>query len=352
MLVNFVSFAVAISLLTIKRNNDIIRFAKIEKRDIMSEYWLIPMDFLVCNFDKLQKEYRKNGKIMWEIPGKPKKTQQGFSVKHLITATTIKPGDIIFFYVCNIPTYTSTSSKARILLRGEVYDAPQALPRQAVYVHDEIDNHGNDLISGISISNLTTLTKKELEEDRVFDRDWLKKNEQYWPQGKRWPNTYNNNFKKGVIKELESKFKTAGIDHDFYDLIKHFNKQCFFSGKLGPKSHHLTFKRRNGTDYYEIHHFIQQHSSQKADELSSIVYSEENCICLCSNCHNKLHYGDPIEINLMLEELWNDPQIRDMLQRNNFKGKIGAADDDEALSWIKCVYRSNLDRQKKDNDNI
>ena len=60
MLVNFVSFAVAISLLTIKRNNDIIRFAKIEKRDIMSEYWLIPMDFLVCNFDKLQKEYRKN----------------------------------------------------------------------------------------------------------------------------------------------------------------------------------------------------------------------------------------------------------------------------------------------------
>ena len=144
----------------------------------MSEYWLIPMDFLVCNFDKLQKEYRKNGKIMWEIPGKPKKTQQGFSVEHLRTATTIKPGDIIFFYVCNIPTYTSTSSKARILLRGEVYDAPQALPRQAVYVHDEIDNHGNDLIIGISISNLTTLTKKELEDDRVFSRKWLQENEQ------------------------------------------------------------------------------------------------------------------------------------------------------------------------------
>ena len=97
MLVNFVSFAVAISLLTIKRNNDIIRFAKIEKRDIMSEYWLIPMDFLVCNFDKLQKEYRKNGKIMWEIPGKPKKTQQGFSVEHLRTATTIKPGGLVVY---------------------------------------------------------------------------------------------------------------------------------------------------------------------------------------------------------------------------------------------------------------
>ena len=143
----------------------------------MSEYWLIPMDFLVCNFDKLQKEYRKNGKIMWEIPGKPKKTQHGFRL-NTVTANRIKPGDIIFFYVFNIPTYTNTSSKARILLRGEVYDAPQAMPRQAIYVHDEIDNHGNDLISGISISNLTTLTKKELEENRVFDRDWLKKNKQ------------------------------------------------------------------------------------------------------------------------------------------------------------------------------
>lgn len=38
-----------------------------------NNYWLIPMDFSTCNYEQLQKEWKETNKIMWQVPGTPKK---------------------------------------------------------------------------------------------------------------------------------------------------------------------------------------------------------------------------------------------------------------------------------------
>ena len=38
----------------------------------MNNYWLIPMDFMTCNYKQMKKELKKNKKIMLQSPGKPK----------------------------------------------------------------------------------------------------------------------------------------------------------------------------------------------------------------------------------------------------------------------------------------
>lgn len=39
----------------------------------MCNYWLIPMDYQTCNYKQMQDEWEKNKKIMWQVPGTPKK---------------------------------------------------------------------------------------------------------------------------------------------------------------------------------------------------------------------------------------------------------------------------------------
>ena len=151
-----------------------------------------------------------------------------------------------------------------------------------------------------------------------------------------------------LIDLLENTFKKNSYKDDFKALINHFNQECFFCGKLGTKSDHKTFKRKNGTDYYEYHHFIQQHKGKKLLELKNIIDAPENKICLCSNCHNKIHYGKIDEVNNMIDLIWNDEKIQNMLDMYQFSSIIG----EDTLSWIKDVYISNSEFSKKNNDNV
>ena len=110
--------------------------------------------------------------------------------------------------------------------------------------------------------------------------------------------------------------------------------------------------RRNGTDYFEYHHFIQQHSKVKSEDLLNIIYKQENLISLCSNCHNKLHYGRPEEISKMIDKIWEDKDVYSMLVDNNFQDIIQQKTEEDAKNWIKEVYKSNLDKLERENDNI
>lgn len=76
---------------------------------------------------------------------------------------------------------------------------------------------------------------------------------------------------------------------------------------------HCTFTRRkDGKPYTEPHHLIPL---SKYDEFDYDIDIEENIISLCSNCHNKIHYGSDIES--MLQMLFE--KRKDLLEKCNIK---------------------------------
>lgn len=298
-------------------------------------YYLIPMDFLLYNFEKMEKEYMDKGKIAWEIKG---------SLENSKYAKNIKCGDIVYFYIFNIESQ-SGFSKARILLRGVVCEKPQLMEKSEVYAYmtQAFDNTEQGVCTGFSIGKLTTLKKDQLEKDSIYSYKSITSNyEQKHPQGKFWPNKNDGSLNEELIEELEKSFKKYESKSDFNFLMEHFNRKCYFCGKLDRPHKHMTFKRGNGTDYFERHHFIKQNGPYTKQEsaLNDIIKDDDNIICLCSNCHNQLHYGEPQEIQLMIEKLWEDRRIQDMLEKHDFMKCIGVSNEQEAVQWIKEVYLS------------
>lgn len=306
----------------------------------MGNYFLIPMNFLKFNFVELKQEYQRYGKIMWQVPGTPVK---GKIDSKAVLPKQLTQGTVIYFYICNIPS-KSGKEKARILLRGVVTEEPTVMEYGKVYLTQE--GNRDELIIGMGIGELTTLNKEDLENDMCFSLEILRSGYNH-QIGQYWASSCNGKLEPELIKALEVCFKKKSSGEDLERLIKHFNKECFFCGKLGTKAAHKTFLRRNGTDYYEGHHFIQQHTAKdrKIEGLKCIIDADENMVWLCSNCHNKLHYGKVNEVNQMIDILWKDDSIQKFLKEHHFEEKIGVDSEEEALKWIKKVYRANEDKE-------
>lgn len=86
--------------------------------------------------------------------------------------------------------------------------------------------------------------------------------------------------KNKIYKRSSSKSKKSIIISDF---------------KCNLNSKHESFIAKNGKRYMEAHHLIPMEFQNKFD-LSLDVYA--NIVCLCPNCHKKLHYGIDIENDL------------------------------------------------------
>lgn len=319
--------------------------------DKNKNYILIAMNYMECNFEKLREEWDKYKKIHWGIPVKPAVKGDKLTLpKNSDLIGYLHKEDIVYFYVSGIPT-NSGGTKSRILLRGVIEDAPYVAPYNEVYLHE--DNINKKDIIAFSIGQLTTLAKEQLKDDSYLSYEILSKNfgDKFYPQGKRWPNKHRGNLSTELIDLLETSFKKNLNKNDFLTLITHFNQKCYFCGKIGTANDHKTFKRRNGTDYYEYHHFIQQCKGNKLYDLNGIIQNPSNIICLCSNCHNKIHYGKIQEVNQMLNVLWNDDEIQMMLKNYDFQSIIG--ENTDPFEWIKSVYNSNKkDIARSDSDNI
>lgn len=191
----------------------------------MCDYFLIPMNFLECDFEKLGREWSCQKKIMWQVPGKPiyKKGIGKWEIKpNTKMPGIIKSGDIIYFYICKIPS-DSKERKSRILLRGIVDDIPYPVKYGEVYLDGMQDSA--EMIIGFSIKGLTTLNKAELENDSCYCKEILQKNYNFnVPQGKFWPNTVDKNLDEKLIASLESSFKKSGIQRDFEVLKEHLRR--------------------------------------------------------------------------------------------------------------------------------
>jgi hypothetical protein len=67
---------------------------------------------------------------------------------------------------------------------------------------------------------------------------------------------------------------------------------------------HKNFTSRvTGKNYVEAHHLIPM---EYQDDFESSIDVEANIISLCVNCHKKLHHGEFVDIEPMLEKLYRD----------------------------------------------
>jgi len=73
---------------------------------------------------------------------------------------------------------------------------------------------------------------------------------------------------------------------------------------------HISFISKNGKPYMEAHHLIPLFAQ---DYFEYSLDVDANIICLCPNCHRKLHYGD--NVNEELKRLYDS--------RNEFLNKSG-----------------------------
>lgn len=123
----------------------------------------------------------------------------------------LKNGDIVYFYVTNIPS-GSGANKSRILLRGIIEDEPYPIEYNKVYW----DSDEAEMIIGFSVKNITTLPKDQLENDLFLSYDELKAYGFKHPQGMTyWPNKYRGDLSKDIIEFLEKAFKKNSYKDDY-----------------------------------------------------------------------------------------------------------------------------------------
>ena len=71
--------------------------------------------------------------------------------------------------------------------------------------------------------------------------------------------------------------------------------------------------------------------------MDSIIYGEKNQVTLCPNCHRKIHSGTVESIKEMLEILFYDNGIREILSSKCIKDAIGG--DKKIKEWILKMYK-------------
>ena len=101
-----------------------------------------------------------------------------------------------------------------------------------------------------------------------------------------------------------------------YNALIRANHQCEID------STHTSFIRRSSSQpYMEPHHFIPMAFT---DTYNVNLDREQNIICLCSNCHNQIHYGVKSDVREMIDKLHTARQheLSSILGRNIDKGEL------------------------------
>ncbi len=302
-------------------------------------HWIIPMDYETYDFKDMQEEWEKNKAIKWRVSRmERKKGDKPLKVSDSEVAKQLKKDDVIFFYITHLPS-GSQRSLSRIMLRGVIEKEPYLSTKGEVY-HD-LKGDTTSVIA-FDIGQLTTLPKKKLEDNTYLDLKWLRNEQEGFqhPQGTNWlDEKHKANLDTALAEKLNECFgfnKDKITKTDFKELIDHFNRKCFFS-KSSNKSDHKTFVARNGLDYLEYHHFIPQSTSKTCKELGDIIQSPANGLFLCSNCHNKIHYGRKEDVRKMIDEILEFESTKKML-KNPICEEFIKKDEKNKGDWKKWFY--------------
>ncbi|WP_037355659.1 HNH endonuclease [Selenomonas sp. FC4001] len=279
------------------------------------KYFLIPANYLTFDFKRLL-DSGDNGRILWQYNSNDPKNME--------------VGDVCYLYYSNLPDNTS-----RIILRGII---------TAIGVRD-IASDGTE-ITCFALSQLETINWKNSGKSK-FTYKVLH-------------DTYGINIrpnKRQLKDERIGKGKTVGDLalreklETYYENNPRLNLEqlkeelcvklrCAFDSTDGdPKEsrRHITFEARNGLNYFETHHFIQQHLCKgKEDQaLFDAIYHEKNLIYLCPTCHKKIHYGKKDTVRKMIKTLYNREQE---FYDSNFLKLAEAEGFPNVLNWLYKIY--------------
>ena len=205
----------------------------------------------------------------------------------------------------------------------------------AFYLFDKRHNNDNAKIN-LFAANLYKVTyiKRSVEQiryylscyknvDTNYNYRYDAKNEKF----RQYFEIYDNEFKKQELKTYYSKFKSGLLFDNDNERVKIQNKYIgdvpeakkslvsstkveyprdeqkkvntlFLANfKCEVDENHNLFLTDEDTPYLECHHLIPL---MYHDLFDSSLDVESNLICLCPNCHKKLHYGKDIEVELKI----------------------------------------------------
>ena len=280
------------------------------------KYFIFPANYQNYDFDKLFRECTdNNGCVLWQMNKKDPRN--------------IEVGDICYIYYSNLPDGTG-----RIMLRG-VIAKKNVLDEDGTecYAIKELesinwDNSGKirftrEVLSEYGVK--MNLNKRQLKDDRFAEGKTI--------GDKALRERLEDCFDKGVgrlkLKELE-------------EALTRKLRCSFDNGKDNPaeSKNHTTFKTRNGLNYFEIHHLIQQHICNDNKDLLKAVYDEKNLIYLCPTCHRKIHYGRRETVRRMLSTLYNK---RSKFYDKNFIQYAKSQGFATVIEWIYAMYNVSED---------
>ena len=155
-------------------------------------------------------------------------------------------------------------------------------------------------ISDLSIYNDTkNLDKKYLTSEELINEkiDYHLHNKEILNQlNSRRPKLHNNSRE---IYLTQRRIKET--------VFKENNYKCFFDKE------HETFMRINGTQYMEGHHIIPMKAQKDFEEKN--IDRVENILCICPNCHRKVHFAIEDERKKTLYQIY-ESKINDLKKAN------------------------------------
>lgn len=160
-----------------------------------------------------------------------------------------------------------------------------------LFFYDFIEAYGknNERIYNQFLLKYNYYLKKEIDiddENNVVNSDDIDSNDAAVAN-------YQPEAKPELIDEKHKKYKRNPYKAKKSIILSEF--------KCNIDNNHITFDSRNNKPYMEAHHLIPMASQDKFDVSLDV---DANIVCLCPNCHRKLHYGK--ERRWTLLKLYND----------------------------------------------
>lgn len=123
------------------------------------------------------------------------------------------------------------------------------------------------------------------------------------------------NLEKYLKKDREEEIKSNYLYYQSntrslevkQEALKLAQNKCFFEDRFACKSNYFPRKNKiieENINYLEVHHIIPLALLKSKELHFKNLDIIENTVCLCGNCHNKLHYGQPETVCNMLEILY------------------------------------------------
>lgn len=143
-----------------------------------------------------------------------------------------------------------------------------------------VDQRNNRIIVGIDNMKINefedeNFIKQILISDKYFERKIRENNE--LNKRKLFAVNDNTTYNAGIKLKRNSELKKIAFQRENYT--------CELCGTTS------TFENKNGDEYFEGHHLIMYNLSSQIKYKYSLDTSD-NIICLCPNCHRKIHYAD------------------------------------------------------------